>query len=98
MTYPYLIISVAINIVLIWYIIKLIRRLLFFQDELDDFSIRLEEYNGHLDIVYNLERFYGDETLLNLLRHSRGITEECKQFQRFLNNEEEDDEDAEEEI
>ena len=94
----YLTISIIVNVVFVWYLIRLLRRLLFFQGELDDFSLRLEEYDGHLDIVCNLERFYGDETLGNLLRHSRGITEECKQFQRFLNNEEEDDEDAEEEI
>ena len=94
----YLSLSVLVNIVLVWYLMRLLRRLLFFQDELDNFSLRLEEYNGHVDIVYNLERFYGDDTLLNLLRHSRGITEECKQFRKFLNNEEEDAEDAEEEI
>lgn len=94
----WLTVSVIVNIVFIWYFIRLLRRLLFFQDELDEFSLRLEEYNGHVDIVYNLERFYGDETLLNLLRHSRGIVEDCNKFRGFLNNEEEVEEDAEEEI
>ena len=94
----WLTVSIVVNVVFVWYFMRLLRRLLFFQDELDEFSLRLEEYDGHLDIVCNLERFYGDETLGNLLRHSRGVTEDCKQFQRFLNNEEEVEENDEEEI
>ena len=88
--------SAVLNVFLVWYVIKLLRRFLAFQDELDEFSLRLEEYHGHIDIIYNLERFYGDETLKNLLGHSRGIAEECKQFQSFLTGQE-DNENAQEE-
>tara|TARA_R110000824_G_scaffold153926_23_gene325818 strand:+ start:7359 stop:7655 length:297 start_codon:yes stop_codon:yes gene_type:complete len=98
MIYFYLTVSAVLNVLLVWYLVKLLRRLLVFQDDLDNFSVRLEEYNGHVDIVYNLERFYGDETLLNLLRHSKGIAEECMEFRKFLNNEEEEENDAEDEI
>ena len=76
--------SVVLNIFFVWYVIKLLRRFLSFQDELDEFSLKLEEYHGHIDIIYNLERFYGDDTLKNLLVHSKGIADECKQFQSFL--------------
>ena len=79
-----LLLSAVLNVLLIWYVIKLLRRFLAFQDELDEFSLRLEEYHGHIDIIYNLERFYGDDTLKNLLVHSKGIADECKQFQSFL--------------
>ena len=76
--------SVVLNVFFVWYVIKLLRRFLSFQDELDEFSLKLEEYHGHIDIIYNLERFYGDDTLKNLLVHSKGIADECKQFQSFL--------------
>ena len=88
--------SVVLNVFLVWYVTKLLRRFLVFQDDLDEFSLKLEEYHGHIDIIYNLERFYGDETLKNLLVHSRGVAEECKQFQSFLTGQE-DSENAEEE-
>ena len=88
--------SVILNISFVWYLQKLLRRFLAFQDELDEFSIRLEEYHGHIDIIYNLERFYGDDTLKNLLVHSKSIADECKQFQSFLVGQE-GDEYAEEE-
>jgi hypothetical protein len=67
-----------------------LRRFLAFQDELDEFSLLLEEYHRHVDIIYNLERFYGDSTLKNLLVHSKNVAEECKQFQSFLSGQEEE--------
>ena len=59
------------------------------KEELDTFSETLEEYKDHIDIVHGLERFYGDETLGNLLRHSKALVEECQSFQRLLRQEEE---------
>ena len=82
--------SVVLNVFFVWYVIKLLRRFLSFQDELDEFSLRLEEYHGHIEIIYNLERFYGDETLGNLLRHSKSLVEECQKFQRVIRQEEEE--------
>ena len=49
-----------------------------------------QEYRDHIDIVNGLERFYGDETLANLLRHSKALVEECQSFQRVLKQEEEE--------
>ena len=79
-----------INFLLGWYIVQLLRRFLGFQQELDDFVSRLEEYEGHVDIIYNLETFYGDETLGNLLKHSKTIVEDCKSFRTFMLPEDEE--------
>ncbi len=89
-------ISALVNIFLVWYIVQLLRRFLVFQEGLDEFAIKLEEYEEHVEIVNNLERFYGDTTLSNLLRHSKSMTEDCKQFQYIL-LEQEEEEYAEEE-
>ena len=88
MTHLFLTLSIIFNIVFVWYIIQLLKRFLTFQEELDNFSVTLEEYRDHIDIVNGLERFYGDETLGNLLRHSKALVEECQSFQRVLRQEE----------
>mgnify|MGYP001177085992 CR=1 FL=1 len=88
MTHFFLALSIILNIVFIWYVIQLLKRFLTFQEELDAFSETLEEYRDHIDIVNGLERFYGDETLGNLLRHSKALVEECQSFQRVLRQEE----------
>ena len=82
--------SVVGNILFIWYIVQLLRRFLSFQEELDAFALKLAEYETHIEIVHNLERFYGDETLSNLLRHSKDVAQECKQFQNVILNQEEE--------
>ena len=89
MTYFLLALSAFINVIFIWYITQLLKRFLTFQEELDKFSETLEEYRDHIDIVNGLERFYGDQTLANLLRHSKALVEECQSFQRLLKQEEE---------
>tara|TARA_R110000751_G_scaffold281856_1_gene384867 strand:- start:975 stop:1286 length:312 start_codon:yes stop_codon:yes gene_type:complete len=90
--------SVVINILFIWYITQLLRRFLSFQEGLDAFALKLEEYETHVEVVNSLERFYGDETLGNLLRHSKAIAKESKQFIAVLGEEDEqEDEDEEEE-
>ena len=90
MTHLFLALSIILNLVFIWYIVQLLKRFLTFQEELDRFSETLEEYQNHIDIVHGLERFYGDETLGNLLRHSKALVEECQSFQRVLRQEEEE--------
>jgi len=73
-----LIISFIFNIIFIWYIVQLVKRLLSLSDNFEGFFETLEEYNEHIDVVYNLERFYGDETLERLLKHSKAILEEVQ--------------------
>ena len=89
--------SIFLNIIFVWYIIQLLRRFLAFQQELDDFSVLLEEYKEHIDIISKLERFYGDETLGNLLRHSKSLVDECQRFQNMLQQEEQEEKYGEEE-
>lgn len=96
--------SVLINIFLTWYIIQLIKRLLVVQDELDDFLVSLEEYSNHIDIVYNLERFYGDDVLKNLLGHSKSFNKRISDLRSLYDLEyeppldEDEDKDEDEDI
>ena len=76
--------SVLVNCLFTWYIIRLISRFINFQEMLEDFVVRLEEYEGHIDAIYNLETFYGDETLKSLLTHSKDIVEESHSFRNFV--------------
>ena len=62
--------SVILNIVLIYVVVKSWKRLLFIGDNIDDLSYSVSSFREHLTKVYELEMFYGDETLQNLLNHS----------------------------
>ena len=95
-------VSVIINVFLVWYVVQLVGRFLTVSEELENLFVLLEEYSEHVDIVYNLERFYGDTTLENLLKHSKAISEAANDFRAIYDvdyipaeNEEEDEEENE---
>jgi hypothetical protein len=92
-------VSILVNGFLIWYVVKLIKKFLNISEELEGLFVLLEEYAQHVEAVYNLERFYGDTTLENLMRHSKGVTESAKNFRAIydVNYELEEDEEYEEE-
>ncbi len=89
-------VSIVVNLLLAWYIVQLLKRFLAFQEEIDNFVERLTEYEGHIEIINNLERFYGDETLANLSRHSKDLVRECKELRFIINDDYENDEEIEE--
>ena len=91
-------ISVLMNIFFIWYLVKLLKKFLNISDELEGLFVLLEEYSDHVDLVYQLERFYGDSTLDNLLRHSKTISARAKNFREIYDiNYQLEDEDEERE-
>lgn len=82
--------SVLLNLFLGWYVWKLVIELMEVSDDLVTFYDRLAEYSDHIAIVYEMETFYGDETLNNLLRHSKDIVKEMKVFRGIIEATEDD--------
>ena len=91
-----LVVSAILNGILIWYIIQLLKRFLNFQAQLDNFVERIQEYESHVDTVYNMERFYGDSTLSSLLEHSKDMAQQCEGFKAYYLNIEDPEDDYEE--
>jgi hypothetical protein len=75
-------ISIAVNSVLIWYIKKAIERLFLTSENLSSIIDIIDEYSEHLKSVYELELFYGDETLSGLLKHTKLISAELKKYEK----------------
>jgi hypothetical protein len=92
-------ISVLLNIFLILYLRHLIPRIYFISENLNSLVRSVVEFRDHLNAVHELERFYGDETLGTLLKHSVGLVEVLDDFEDIymLAEEEEDENDDEQE-
>ena len=74
------IVSACLNIFLVWYCRNLMVSL---YDVSENMQALVEEvlfFDQHLNSVHEMEAFYGDETLGNLIRHSRGLTETLEDF------------------
>ena len=56
-------------------------RLLSVSEELGDFHAMVSAFTNHLKTVYELEMFYGDQTLQALLEHARSFNEQLDTFE-----------------
>ena len=92
----FLVISVCINALLVWYIRKMLSKLLYVSESIGNLLISAKDFSNHLDGLHEMETYYGDETLGGLIRHSKQVIEDIKEFEDIytLTNEglEEDEE------
>ena len=68
-----LVLSVFVNVILLWYNRQIIRNLLYILDTAKEFQSIVDEFKEHLDKVYNKDTFFGDPTLESLLEHTKGM-------------------------
>lgn len=67
-----------------WFCYKLVFRLNFVSNNLIDLYRRLEEFDQHINFIHELEMYYGDETLKNLIRHSRDLRNYMKKYKDVM--------------
>ena len=74
-------ISVVLNVGVFVYARAAIIRLLSVSEELGDLSQMTNSFASHLQTVYELDTFYGDETLNGLLQHAISFNEQLDTFE-----------------
>ena len=67
-------ISVIVNLLLMWYGYLLIRKVLFVSSNTSEVLVAIDRFKEHITGVYELETFYGDETLKALLDHTGDLS------------------------
>ena len=74
-------ISILINVFLVFYLRDVLAKLLFVSENLGDLDQMVINFNNHLASVYELETFYGDDTLQHLLEHVGDLSEQLQEFE-----------------
>ena len=85
-----LVVSVALNIIDVWYIRELLARFRFYSENTGQLFLNLTEYTDHLERVNQMEVYFGDPTIQGLLEHSRDVTDTVGQYLDIFSLEEED--------
>jgi len=70
--------SVGLSVLLVWYTKGLLKDMTYMSSDLAELKKMLQDYCDHVESVYEMELFYGDITLQNLIRHSKAIVETIK--------------------
>ena len=96
------IISGMLNIFLIWYLKNIIKDLLYVSRNLSEIQYEIERYRDHLEAVGQMDVYYGDETIVSLMSHTKYISKFFEDYEDLyvLVREEDDytDEDEEDDI
>tara|TARA_Y100001970_G_scaffold254152_1_gene329657 strand:+ start:59 stop:358 length:300 start_codon:yes stop_codon:yes gene_type:complete len=75
------ILSLTLNVLLIWYVRKVqVDYILYLRDNLEEFAYMHNQFTEHIDEVYNMEMYFGDQSLSKLLEHSRFVSEQTQQY------------------
>ncbi len=86
-------ISIILNIIFIAIILFLIKRALDLYSRVEESFFAMESFREHLDIVHNLDTFYGDETLGALIEHSKELSDFLREVQEGSKEETREEED-----
>ena len=76
-----------------WWYVRRFRQLYFVvRDNLEALMEMQSEFNEHLEAVNNMEMYFGDQTLVGLLEHSKFVKEQTAEFLLVLQDLEEAEE------
>tara|TARA_Y100000296_G_scaffold80589_1_gene106380 strand:+ start:713 stop:1063 length:351 start_codon:yes stop_codon:yes gene_type:complete len=90
--------SMVLNVGLLLYARAAVVRIVSVSQELGDLQRMVDSFARHLKAVYELDSFYGDETLRRLLEHAISFNEQMETFDYIVSlTEEPRENDTEEE-
>ena len=93
-----LVLSIILNIFLLFYGIRIARRMFVVGTNLETLYGLIDSFSVHVRAVHESEMFYGDQTLQALIQHSKDLVEELENYEDlfYLVDVEEEGEDEEE--
>ena len=72
---------VAMFVASIWANVFLLKKLLYFNENFQQMQNSIENFSRHLETIYEMPTFYGDENLQQLITHSRELRQDLIDFQ-----------------
>ena len=85
-----LVVSVLVNVLLLFYSRWLINIIRVKEVESESLSIVVNEYVNHVKSVHEMEMFYGDQTLRSLIDHGSALIDKVQEFDYIILEEPED--------
>jgi hypothetical protein len=73
--------SVVLNVVVFIYARSAISRLLYVAEELSDLKMMVDSFSAHVSGLYEMEMYYGDQTLEELVNHAQSFNEQLRTFE-----------------
>ena len=84
MIYLLVIISLSANVLLLWYVRKLLQKYWFDVEVRERFTKMLEQYGEALRSLHSLEELYGEEIIKKAIAQTDFVIEACKEFKESI--------------
>ena len=94
MMIAFLTLSVSFNVLMIWYATKLLGTVKFVQENAEAIQVISEDFKQHLDAVNQMEMYFGDETLSELLKHAEHVSGQISALSEIMEIQEEDEDEG----
>ena len=78
-----LILALLLNVLLIWYISFLLKKMYFISETTDELIDSIEGYQEHTESIYTDDLYHGDETLQRLIEHTKDLHSGLKEYQKL---------------
>tara|TARA_A100001515_G_C4576556_1_gene211540 strand:+ start:436 stop:792 length:357 start_codon:yes stop_codon:yes gene_type:complete len=87
-----LVFSLGINVFFVIYLRWLLKKFAFLSENIGDMITTMTSFSKHLESIHELETYYGDATLNNLIQHSKQVVGDIEIYKEIytLFNEEND--------
>ena len=72
--------SLTVNIALFWYVFSSLREYSELEEDISSMLLKTFELEEHLVSVYQMEMFYGDQTLHSLVEHTKDVVTELEVY------------------
>jgi len=77
-------VSILANVVLSWYIYKLLRNMVDIADGFEDIRAKLIEFAVHLKGLNAIETYYGDPSITALVEHMKRLSSDIEAYTKYF--------------
>ena len=75
--------SVILNIFLVWYLSKILSKLLYTSDNIGDLYITFRMFEDFISSLYDMQMFYGEPIMEELITKTKLVIEELEMFEEI---------------
>tara|TARA_Y100000296_G_C5132748_1_gene236465 strand:+ start:97 stop:438 length:342 start_codon:yes stop_codon:yes gene_type:complete len=77
-------VSVLLNVLVIWYVIKLLKKFLFISENLSDLYLTTKAFQVFVKALYSMDNYNGEPMIQELILRIREVTSEMERFREIF--------------
>jgi len=77
-------VSVILNGLLLWYVVKLLKKFLFISENLSDLFLTTKAFQVFVSDMYSMDSYNGEPVIENLVIRTREVTDEIEGFREIF--------------